>query len=734
MLKTLALASLLLSFVTTARAADLAFVGRTQSIADIPNTSIALATPAGMQDCDVMLVFIASYNSAPTAPSGWISLGSLGNANYDVGAAFMKVWHTGNPTSYTFGNVNWPKAVMRVYRGVTGVDSANFAASGGGVSSLTLPALTATTAANDAYIAFFVSDNYASAITGPADLADQAADQTQWASFDGDKIILNQGTEPPAEAAVLSSGAGNWVGFMITLAHNPANLTFVGRTQSTAGIPNTSITLATPAGIHNNDVMLAFIASWNSAPTTPSGWTSLGSLGNANYGVGAAFVKTWHTGDPTSYTFGNVNWPKAVMRVYRGMTGVDSSQFAASGGGAPSLTLPALSATTAANDAYIAFFVSDNYTRTIIGPPDLADQTVDQIQWASFDGDKLVMSRGAIPPSESASLSAGTGNWVGFAVTLGNNPSPPRLPYGNVPPPAGQSWYVTLDDEFSQDSVIDTTKWNGGPGGPPGSPFPMCQSDNNDALGNSGGSCNQFFGNTATLTAPYDAISPGVGLLIQPLTNYMDPDASLKDTSQDWMALQSYGKFTQKFGYFEISAKMPHDNGSTDVCGTVQYGNNEYGTGTGDGDGLHPDIWLTVPGRTALGGGDEVDIAENDLGPNTTTNVHFSVFDGGNEVVSIGYPSTSMGDLSADFHRYAVYWRNDGTGAYGSFQAYFDGQPVNATPAPVSDPGFNAGVYILPGWMQQLSVAPLFGGCMPSASTSNNNPLIIRYVRVWQSR
>jgi hypothetical protein len=727
MLKTLILVSLLLISATAARAENLAFVGRTQNTADVPNTSITLATPAGIQNGDMMLVFIASWNSTPMAPRGWTSLGSRGNSTYDVGAAFMKVWHTGNPTSYTFGNVNWPKAVMRVYRGVTGIDSSNFAANAG-VSSFTIPALSATTAADDAYIAFFVSDVYQSPITGPADLADQTADETQWSSFDGDKIILNQGTEPPAEAAVLSSGTGDWIGFVITLANHPANLAFVGRTQNTANVPNTRITLPTPAGIRNNDVMLAFIASWNSTPTAPSGWTSLGSLENADHDIGAAFVTTWHTGNPTSYTFGNVNWPKAVMRVYRGETGVDSSHFAAGGGGVSSLTIPILSATTAADDAYVAFFVNEG--SPIIGPSDLIDVTADQTQWASFDGDKVIANRGTVPPAETASVTSGQTNWIGFAVTLGNNASPPLLPYGNIAPPAGQSWYVTLDDEFDSDTGNSATNgisrslWNSSSGAPSGQTWPGCTggSDGNDVVGWNGATCgSQYFGTFGT--APYLGIQLGVGLIVQDLNNASaGPYADYKQ--QDWMSVQNYGLFTQTYGYFEISAKMPHDN-------------------AGEGDGLHPDIWI-VPSCRFSGGtlsgppcADEVDIAENDLGPATTNNVHWNVYDNNNLVTSIAYPYTA-GDLSTAFHRYGLAWRNDGSGACGSFQAYFDGQPVGS-PAAVNDSGwcrsvngYPAGVYLLPGWMQE-TFNTFWGGAAVSSATSNSNPLLIQYVRVWQS-
>lgn len=525
---------------------------------------------------------------------------------------------------------------------------------------------------------------------------------------------------------------------IIATAARAENLAFVGRTQNTSNNPNTRITISTPAGMQNKDVMLVFVTSYNSTPTPPSArWTSLGSLGNSSSDVGAAFVKVWHTGNPTSYTFRNVNYPKAIMRVYRGVTGVDSAHFAASSSGASALTIPALPATTVADDAYVAFFASDDYASAITGPANLADQAADQSEWSSFDGDKVVLKQGAVPPAEAARLASGTGNWIGFAATLGNHPSAPLLPYGHVAPPAGQSWQVTLDDEFNQDSSINTSLWNGGPGGPPGNPWPMCPTDNKDQLGNSGGSCNQFFGtfDPANPTGPYVAINPGVGLQVQAQTNYLDTNNFLRDTSQDWMGLQSYGNFTQKFGYFEISAQMPHDNGGNGFCGEVQNGTNAYGTGAGDGDGLHIDLWLVPPGRTGIVGptGDEVDIAETELGPGPPMNVYLNVAENGGTISSTSYPGVSVGDLSAGFHRYAAYWRNDGSGAFGSVQTYFDGQPIGS-PVPLNDFLWGAGVYIFAGWMQQTNLGSYFTGCLPSATTSNNNPLIIQYVRVWQAQ
>lgn len=55
-----------------------------------------------------------------------------------------------------------------------------------------------------------------------------------------------------------------------------------------------------------------------------------------------------------------------------------------------------------------------------------------------------------------------------------STPIPSGLPTG-VPKPQSGSWVMTIDDEFNQDSSVNTAVWNGGPGATvsPGY-FPLC--------------------------------------------------------------------------------------------------------------------------------------------------------------------------------------------------------------------------------------------------------------------
>jgi hypothetical protein len=287
------------------------------------------------------------------------------------------------------------------------------------------------------------------------------------------------------------------------------------------------------------------------------------------------------------------------------------------------------------------------------------------------------------------------------------------LPYDNVPPPNGQIWVVTANDTFARDSSIDTSQWNGGPGGGAW----LCHSGNgdySDDLGHSGplntiDNCGQFYGTPSSV--PYDAVVKGTGLVVQ---DFNKAGSDLIDEAQSWMGLTNYGHFLQKFGYFEWSAKMPKES-------------------NGAADGLHTDLWCVPEGRNQVNQSAEVDVNEGVWGSGVTK-AHFSVWENtpgvappnGNFLYSVS------GSFSSAFHVFGLYWRNNGLGAYGSVQLYVDGQP-QGSPAPLNDPAWNSGVYCFAGWMQESTWSdPSTGGVPVDQHTSNNDPLYIQWWRAWQ--
>ena len=433
------------------------FIGRTQANVNSANTKVALTTPAGIQNGNLMLAVVDSWNSTPPAPSGWTQLpGTAINSSADYAAAFTRIWHSGDPTSYTFTGVNYPKAIMRVYSGATGIDAskpapASIVNTKG--PSFTLPALPATTVPSDEYVAFFANDNTSAAITGPSDLTDGIRDQAQWASFDADKLIANQGTVPPAETAIISSG--NWIGYVVTLSATgtiatptptssvtptpvptpsptatpipsaspsvspttsatptPVSpITYIGRTEAptsvATGAPSTvTVNLANitaNGGVQNGDFLVFCVAAWSSAAACPSGTSQIGTTHNSSNDYISLCTAQWATGGPASYSV-TANYPKLIMRDYRGANSVDAWTVApATIGGntsGTSFSIPTLAATATASEVYAGCFFDDQAVTA--GPSNLTNGVVDEVQWGSFDGDKLISAQGTIPAAQTA--------------------------------------------------------------------------------------------------------------------------------------------------------------------------------------------------------------------------------------------------------------------------------------------------------------------------------------------
>jgi len=305
-------------------------------------------------------------------------------------------------------------------------------------------------------------------------------------------------------------------------------------------------------------------------------------------------------------------------------------------------------------------------------------------------------------------------------VLVNNSGSPPPVtsssgPVGNVAPPIGKSWVVRVRDNFAQDTSINTSLWNGAIGGgnplchPSGSLCGYFSSPEVDCLGfagNAGNECAQDYNNESIRNGALAVMSrqsaPGDN-------NYFD---------NQWAGLQNFGKFSQTFGYYEWVAKLPTDN-------------------AGEGDGLHTDLWCTANDRAELGPANaanvEVDVNERVLGPNDRNYGWFGTWDGATQSESLAYGAANGADLSAAYHTYGVYWRNDGKGAFGSMQLYMDGQP-RGIQAPLNNPNWGSGLYCFAGWMQEQVTGAWGGGVNVDSHTSNNDPLFVQRFTVWQAQ
>lgn len=173
-----------------------------------------MPVPPGVQNGDLLLTWIIGNIGPrpgyPTTPTGWraVTETSSGNTCY--------LWYriaNHEPASYTWGNVSppesgnldYPEGHMLAYRSVdqtTPIDQSGQAANG--TTSLTLPALPATSISGEWYVGYWGSVGQG-VITGPSDLAHAAADQRQWSTFFGDKVLGAAGSGVPAETASTSS-------------------------------------------------------------------------------------------------------------------------------------------------------------------------------------------------------------------------------------------------------------------------------------------------------------------------------------------------------------------------------------------------------------------------------------------------------------------------------------------------------------------------------------------------
>jgi hypothetical protein len=313
------------------------------------------------------------------------------------------------------------------------------------------------------------------------------------------------------------------------------------------------------------------------------------------------------------------------------------------------------------------------------------------------------------------------------------------LPYGNVPPPAGTHWHLIFNDTFSKDTGINTSLWNAGPDGYPLCHTPCVTSANDnvtgcgwapyapssciqDCLGYAGGQqgneCQDVFSGTDFVTGQpfYNKIVPGIGLEVLSANDPSDPTGLNNYFDSTWTGLQNSGKMTiTPNSYVEWWARMP-----TDVHG--------------EGDGFHTDLWCTPNDRAYLttAEGTEVDVNERIA---STTNRQWTsgvAWDGSyHSYTQTIYGASNGANLDNAFHHYAGYWRNDGSGTYGSWQIYMDAVPVSGAYA-ISNPTWKDGAYCFGGWMQQANYGYPYGPSSLTPSTANN-PLKVRYFRAWQA-
>ncbi len=244
--------------------------------------------------------------------------------------------------------------------------------------------------------------------------------------------------------------------------------------------------------------------------------------------------------------------------------------------------------------------------------------------------------------------------------------------------------HLTFDDEFNTLNL-----WNGGSGTWDTDAAWDSPADNGYSLG-SNGEQQWYINSNYAATSAFKPWTVGSGVLnitgsvapasVQPLINNYHYISGQLNTSKS---------YSQLYGYFEVSAKLPA------------------------GQGFWPAFWL-LPENGSWP--PELDVMES-LGNKTSTyytTVHFAA-----DNQSIGQTINSGVDLSAGFHTYGVDWESD------FITWYLDGKQVfqAATPSDMHSP-----MYML------LNLA--LGGYWPGnvdSTTNLSNPMQVDWVRAYQS-
>ena len=195
----------------------------------------------------------------------------------------------------------------------------------------------------------------------------------------------------------------------------------------------------------------------------------------------------------------------------------------------------------------------------------------------------------------------------------------------------------------------------------------------------------------------YEASSPTI--------NYAVENGALKIWPQADAAghfvnrtIDTDGHFAQRYGYFEMEAKLPI------------------------GQGVWPAFWLlshsssTRPEIDIMeaypGGGPSSGWSDSRLHPTT-----YAVSVWRDATVQASFNKISSTDLSADFHKYGVRWDS------GVITFYFDGAAVASTRARLGEPMY----ILLDLWFGSASGLP-----DDSTPEGKTNSFEIRYVRAWR--
>lgn len=204
------------------------YVDRTQSFFSAVSgrgVNLNVEQPPEAQTGDFDVVFCTSDSSTPlTGPAGWTQLTpNATNSQGDVTSAWYRRTIFGDPNFWTWTGGNWPKCVMRSYRGMTGIDTAASIPAVGLTnnigSTLILSSLPATVNPCEILVAYAAQHGAPGAqLTSIGGLVETTADNAGWSDFEGNALAPATGTTLTTGLGVSSTDSlDGWTGFVLTL-------------------------------------------------------------------------------------------------------------------------------------------------------------------------------------------------------------------------------------------------------------------------------------------------------------------------------------------------------------------------------------------------------------------------------------------------------------------------------------------------------------------------------------
>jgi beta-glucanase (GH16 family) len=250
---------------------------------------------------------------------------------------------------------------------------------------------------------------------------------------------------------------------------------------------------------------------------------------------------------------------------------------------------------------------------------------------------------------------------------------------------AATGWNLTFSDEFNGTS-LDSTKWiTTYPGG-----------------GQTAGGNNElqwYVNNAFTFPAPG---SGGYLRINTAKTNTVNSQCYTGTCIYTSGLIDSYGKFSQAYGYWEMRAQLPA------------------------GQGLWPAFWL-LPYSSPMTWPQsyEIDAFEVGYGGGSTMNPLLqTAFHWGN-MTQQAYNQISASGLSSGFHTYAVDWEP------GSIAYYLDGSQIwQVTSNVPSNPAFVLANLAIGDYAWSMIGTPT--SAVDSQIANNQVPMLIDYIRVYQ--